>query len=88
MDKIESIMDLALILPNEVVQDIARSGSNEEAVGYWLQEWNSEAHWDIEKLRDELIEKGVEAEELGDDESVRAYALWLAAHNVMDNMYC
>ena len=77
-----------LRLPGEAVNDIARSGSNDEAVAHWADkvrnEWPDRATPDA--IRAELAEQGAWDEtELADDAANWRRILWCAAHGIADD---
>jgi hypothetical protein len=79
-------------MPGEAVQDIAQSGSNDEAVEHWFR--RVELGRDIfgrlqatpENIREELKEYGAwDAEQLADDEENLRRIVWIAAHNIAED---
>ena len=77
-----------LRLPGAAVNDIAQSGSNDEAVALWASkvcnEWPERATPDA--IRAELKEYGAWDEtELADDAENWERLLWIAAHNIVDS---
>ena len=83
-----SLDNVQIRILGAAVRDIARSGSNDEAVAYWLRQpgavdWQG-ATPDV--IRADL--KGVgawDADELADDDANRTRFLWLAAWQVAED---
>lgn len=82
-----------LRLPGDAVNDIARSGQNDEAVAFWegkvraiMVDDNFTNRPTSESIRAELKEHGAwDAEELADDERNWNRLVWLAAWNIADS---
>lgn len=75
-------------LPDDCVNNCSCQGKNDEAVEFWENKLDL-SHIDPAKIRAELKEYGAwNKEELNDDLQNRRRLIWIAAHNLKEEMAC
>lgn len=75
---------IELMIDNEIIEDVAQSGANDDAVDYWLSE-TSASLIQREILELVLDEYGIfEDIKQETDETLQSYLLWIACHDLAE----